>query len=121
MYLAFSGPQYIRHGLHEPLRALARRICSLNEVVHLPPWMNEWMVHEARRSAVDAAVILVPRSNRLSVSGTRITKLSLEAAGVPALEIDADMVDAQGFQRSALVDTVSEFLVTRVEAKRRKA
>jgi len=121
MYLAFSGPQYIRHGLGDPLRALASRVCSLNEVLHLPPWMNEWMVHEARRSEVDAAVILVPRSNRLSVSGTRITKLALEAAGVPALEIDADMVDAAGFTQSALVDTVSEFLVSRVEAKRRSA
>lgn len=118
MYLAFSGPQYIRYGLENPLRTLASRICSLNEVLHLPPWMNEWMVHEARRSAVDAAVILVPGSNRLSVSGTRITKLSLEAAGVPALEIDADMVDAQNFQHGALVDRVSEFLVERVEKRR---
>ena len=117
MYLAFSGPQYIRELQGEPLRALASRICSLNEVLHLPPWMNEWMVHEARRSAVDAAVILVPGSSRLSVSGTRITKLSLEAAGIPALEIDADMVDAQGFEHGGLVERVSEFLRTRVEAK----
>lgn len=117
MYLAFSGPQYIRHGLTDPLRALASRICSLNEVLHLPPWMNEWMVSEAQRSAVDAAVILVPGSSRLSVSGTRITKLSLEAAGIPALEIDADMVDAQNFEHGSLVDRVSEFLRTRVENK----
>ncbi|HKU44706.1 MAG TPA: 2-hydroxyacyl-CoA dehydratase family protein [Polyangiales bacterium] len=117
MYLAFSGPQYIRHGLSDPLRTLASRICSLNEVLHLPPWMNEWMVHEARRSGVDAAVILVPSSNRLSISGTRITKLSLEAAGIPALEIDADMVDAKGFRHGEMVDYVSEFLRTRVEGK----
>ncbi len=119
MYLAFSGPQYIRYGLADPLRTLASRICSLNEVLHLPPWMNEWMVHEARSSGVDAAVILVPSSNRLSVSGTRITQLALEAAGVPALAIDADMVDAENFDHTSMVDRVSEFLVERVESKRR--
>jgi hypothetical protein len=117
MYLAFSGPQYIRDLQGDPLRALASRICSLNEVLHLPPWMNEWMVHEARRSGVDAALILVPGSSRLSVSGTRITRLSLEAAGIPALEIDADMVDAQNFEHGSLVERVSEFLRTRVERK----
>jgi benzoyl-CoA reductase subunit B len=115
MYLAFSGPQYIRHGLADPLRALASRICSMNEVLHLPPWMNEWMVHEARRSGVHAAVILVPGSQRLSVSGTRITKLALEAAGVPTLEIDADMVDAQGWDHARMVEHVSQFLRERVE------
>jgi hypothetical protein len=115
MYLAFSGPQYIRYGLQDPLRTLASRICSLNEVLHLPPWMNEWMVSEAKRSGVHAAVILVPGSNRLSVSGTRITKLSLEAAGVPTLEIDADMVDAQGWDHGRMVEHVSEFLSSRVE------
>jgi benzoyl-CoA reductase subunit B len=115
MYLAFSGPQYIRYGLEDPLRALASRICSMNEVLHLPPWMNEWMVHEARRSGVHAAVILVPGSQRLSVSGTRITKLALEAAGVPTLEIDADMVDAQAWDHARMVEHVSEFLRERVE------
>jgi benzoyl-CoA reductase subunit B len=117
MYLAFSGPQYVRFGLQDPLRALASRTCSMNEVLHLPPWMNEWMVHEARRCAIDAAVILVPGSNRQAISGTRITRLSLEAAGIPALEIDADMVDAQGFRHGDMVDRVSEFLRTRVERK----
>jgi hypothetical protein len=60
----------------------------------------------------------VPSSNRLSVSGTRLTKLSLEAAGVPTLEIDADMVDAKNFEHGSMVDRVSEFLRTRVESKR---
>jgi hypothetical protein len=119
MYLAFSGPQYIRYGLEDPLRALASRVCSMNEVLHLPPWMNEWMVSEARRCDVDAAVILAPHSSRFSVSGTRITKLSLEAAGVPAIELDADMVGAAGFEHESVVERVSEFLETRVHATRR--
>lgn len=118
MYLAFSGPQYIRRDFGDPLRTLASRICSLNEVLHLPPWMNEWMVSESRRCDIDAAVILVPGSQRLSVSGTRITKLSLEAAGVPTLEIDADMVDAEGWDHERMVEHVSEFLRERVEPRR---
>ena len=110
MYMPFAGPQYIRHGLEQPLRALASRICSMNEVLHLPPWMNGWMVSEARRCGIDAAVILVPGSNRLSVSGTRLTRLALERAGVPALEISADMVDAEGWSHEKMVTHVSDFL-----------
>ena len=34
-----------------PMEALASRICSMNEVLHLPPWMNGWMVSEAKRCA----------------------------------------------------------------------
>jgi hypothetical protein len=114
MYLPFSGPQYIRNDLRDPLRALASRICGMNEVLHLPPWMNEWMASEARRAGIDAAVMLVPSTNRLSVSGTKITKHTLEAAGVPTLEISADMVDAKGWSHDAMVAHVSEFLKTRV-------
>ena len=118
MYLALSGPQYIRHGLDAPLHALASRICSLNEVLHLPPWMNAWMVSEAERSGIDAAVFLVPSSNRMAVSGTKITALALEAAGVPTLAIDADMVDGQGWDRTRMVEHVAAFLEARVLAAR---
>ncbi len=68
MYLPFAGAQYIRELHGRPLEALASRICSMNEVLHLPPWMNEWMVSEAQRCGIDAAVMLVPPDNRLSQS-----------------------------------------------------
>ena len=67
----------------------------MNEVLHLPPWMNGWMVSEAERCGIDAAVMLVPPDNRLSQSGTQLTQHALEAAGVPVLRISADMVDAK--------------------------
>ena len=73
MYMPFAGPQYIRAIKGRPFEALASRICSMNEVLHLPPWMNGWMVHEARRCGIDAAVMLVPPDNRLSQSGTKLT------------------------------------------------
>ena len=110
MYMPFSGPQYIRALKGRPLEALASRICSMNEVLHLPPWMNEWMVSEAERFGIDAAVVLLPPENRLSQSGTRLTAESLRRAGVPVLMIDADMVDARNWNHDHMVGLVDEFL-----------
>jgi hypothetical protein len=110
MYTPFAGPQYIRALKGQPMRALASRICSMNEVLHLPPWMNGWMVSEAARCGIDAAVMLVPPGNRLSQSGTQLTALALEKAGVPTLTLMADMVDAKDWSREDTVELVSEFL-----------
>jgi hypothetical protein len=110
MYLPFAGPQYIRELQGRPMDALASRICSINEVLHLPPWMNGWMVSEAQRSGIDAAVIRLPPDNRMSQSGTKLTALSLEAAGVPVLTIDADMVDAGNWDHESMVGLVADFL-----------
>lgn len=110
MYLPFAGAQYIRELQGRPLEALASRICSMNEVLHLPPWMSEWMVSEAQRSGIDAAVLLMPRDNRLSQSGTLLTSAALRAAGVPVLMLDADMVNAAQWDRAAAVEQVAQFL-----------
>jgi benzoyl-CoA reductase/2-hydroxyglutaryl-CoA dehydratase subunit BcrC/BadD/HgdB len=118
MYLPFAHAKYPRYGLGDPLRALASRVCGMNEVLHLPPWMNEWMVSEAKACGIDACVILQPETNRLSVSGTKITRNALEAAGVPVFEIAADMVDASKWSHEDMVGAVSRFLVERVEAKK---
>lgn len=110
MYMPFAGPQYIRAIKERPMDALASRICSMNEVLHLPPWMNGWMVSEADRCGIDAALVLVPPDNRLSQSGTNLTRLSLEAAGVPVLALDADMVDAKSWDHDRMVESVASFL-----------
>ena len=110
MYLPFAGPQYIRETHGRTMDALASRICSINEVLHLPPWMNGWMVSEAERCGIDAAVMLLPPDNRLSQSGTKLTALALEDAGVPVLMIDADMVDAKIWDHERMVGVVAEFL-----------
>jgi benzoyl-CoA reductase subunit B len=115
MYLPFAGAQYIRELKGRPLEALASRICSMNEVLHLPPWMNEWMVSEARRSGIDAAVLLSPKDNRLSQSGTQLTAAALREAGVPVLMLDADMVNATQWNREAAVDQVAGFLAAEVK------
>jgi benzoyl-CoA reductase subunit B len=109
MYMPFAGPQYIREIKGRPMDALASRICSMNEVLHLPPWMNSWM--KARPSAAASMpVVLLPPDNRLSQSGTKLTALSLEQAGVPVLMIDADMVDAKNWDHAKMVGLVSDFL-----------
>ena len=110
MYLPFAGAQYIRELKGKPLEALASRICSMNEVLHLPPWMPEWLVSEARRCAVDAAIVLVPPENRLSQSGILIARHALEAAGVPTMLLSADMVDSRGWDRVAALARVEGFL-----------
>jgi benzoyl-CoA reductase subunit B len=110
MYMPFAGPQYIRKLGGKPLHELASRICSMNEVLHLPPWMNGWMVSEAQRCGIDAALILVPPDSRLSQSGTLLTRLSLEQAGVPTLALNADMVDSKGWSHIEMVNHVAEFL-----------
>ena len=110
MYMPFAGPQYIRDIKGRPMEALASRICSMNEVLHLPPWMNGWMVSEAERCGLDAAVMLVPPGNRLSQSGTNLTKLALEEAGVPVLAFDADMVNASDWNRETMVGKIEAFL-----------
>jgi hypothetical protein len=113
MYLPFTGPQYVRDIQGAPMDALASRICSMNEVLHLPPWMNGWMVSEAERCGIDAAMVLLPPDNRLSQSGTKLTAASLEAAGVPVLTLDADMVDAKNWDHDRMVERVADFLAAK--------
>ena len=82
----------------------------MNEVLHLPPWMNGWMVSEAHRFGIDAAVMLTPPDNRLSQSGTKLTAEALREAGVPVLTLQADMVDDAKWSHEAMVGLVESFL-----------
>lgn len=113
MYMPFAGPAYIRDLQGSPLEALASRVASMNETLHLPPWMNGWMVSEAKRCGIDACIILLPPDNRLSQSGNKLTALALEEAGVPVLMIDADMVDAKIWDHDKMVAMVAGFLAQR--------
>jgi hypothetical protein len=54
--------------------------------------------------------VLVPPDNRLSQSGTLLAREALQAAGVPTLLLDADMVDARHWDRDAAVGLVEAFL-----------
>lgn len=110
MYMPFAKPQYMRNVKGQPLHALASRICSMNEVLHLPPWMGAWMVSEAKRCAIDAAVILMPPGSRISQSGIKLTAQSLDRAGIPALTVEVDMVASSGWNREEFVERIASFL-----------
>jgi len=110
MYLAFGPDGYIRYGLDDPLRALASRTVSFNEQLHNPPWANEWIVDQARKHRIDAALVLEPLGTRPSATGNLFIERALEAAGVPVLPIVADMVDARGWNGVEMRQKVGQFL-----------
>jgi benzoyl-CoA reductase subunit B len=118
MYLAFGPDGYIRYGLDDPLAALASRTVSLNEQLHNPPWASEWIVDQARRHRVDAALVLTPgASMRPAAAGKRFVERALERAGVPVLTIDADVVDARRWDGGRMRDEVGRFIDSRVPGK----
>lgn len=114
MYLAFGPDGYIRYGLADgidaPLRALASRTVSFNEQLHNPPWANEWILDQARRHRIDAALVLEPLGTRPSATGNRFIERALESAGIPVLPIVADMVDSRGWDGAAMRQKVGQFL-----------
>ena len=87
----------------------------MNEVLHLPPWMNEWMVSEAKRCGIDAAVHADAARQPPVAVRHAADRDALRAAGVPVLMLDADMVDATDWNRESAVDQVAAFLRTEVK------
>jgi benzoyl-CoA reductase subunit B len=98
----------------DPLRALAARHISMNEQLHLPGWMSEWIIDQAREYQCDAAVMLVPIGDRMSAFGTKLCAMSLEQAGIPTLTLTASMVDARLWDNDAMIAKVETFLEDRV-------
>jgi benzoyl-CoA reductase subunit B len=117
MYLAFGPDGYIRYGLDDPLAALASRIASMNEYLHNPPWSNEWIVHEALRHRIDAALVLRPTGMRPAATGRRFVERALERVGIPVLPIEADVVDARHWNRERARRDVAAFLDRRVPTR----
>ena len=93
MYLPFAADGYIRELNGDPMRALAARISAMNEQLHQPPWVNEWLVHQAKKFRIDVALMLIPEHDRFSGYGSLFAKRALEAAGVRVIEVWSDMVD----------------------------
>jgi hypothetical protein len=117
MYLAFGPDGYIRYGLDDPLAALASRSLHLNEQLHNPPWANEWIVDQARRHRIDGAVILAPGGMRPAATGKRFVARALERAGIPALIVDGDQVDARKWDRDHMRRVVGRFIDDRLRVK----
>jgi hypothetical protein len=117
MYSNFLSDGYRRYFQDEPghaLRALASRHISMNEQLHVPPWMADWIVEQARAYGADGAVMLVPTHDRMGSMGSRLTRVALERAGIPVVELHANMVDARLWDNDAMTRTVEEFIEQRL-------
>ena len=116
MYLPFGPDWYIRYMRPEddPLRALASRVVTMNEVLHNPPYAPAWVVREAQNNRIDGAVVLMPKGCRPAASGTLFITQALEAAGIPALLIEADMVDARSWNNDAVHADMVRFIEGRL-------
>ncbi|QDC10244.1 2-hydroxyacyl-CoA dehydratase [Oceanicola sp. D3] len=110
MYLPFAADGYIRASHGNPLRALAARVSAMNEQLHQPPWVNAWMVREAKRARIDVALMLIPEHDRFSGYGSLFAKKALEEAGVKVVEIWSDMVDPRKWSRPEVEARVAEAL-----------
>ncbi len=110
MYTNFFSDGYRKYFSGDPLRALAARHISMNEQLHLPPWMADWIVQQARDFGAHGAVMLVPEADRMSAYGTRFAKLALEKAGIPVLELHASIVDARLWDNAKMTRQVASFI-----------
>ena len=111
MYLAIAADGYLRYG-GPPLRALSARFAAFSDLIGMPGWADPWYVKEARSHRVDGVVHLVTPESRSSYFVTQ----ALEEAGIPVLEIDANNADARDWDEAAFVQSLSQFIETRVRA-----
>jgi benzoyl-CoA reductase/2-hydroxyglutaryl-CoA dehydratase subunit BcrC/BadD/HgdB len=110
MYLAFGPDGYIRYGLDDPLRALASRTLNMNEQLHNPPWVNEWMVEQAKTHRIDAVLMLKPLSCKPAITGHLFIEHALKCAGIPVYTVEADMVDSSRWDGAKVREDVKQFL-----------
>ncbi|RAY15869.1 2-hydroxyacyl-CoA dehydratase [Actinomadura craniellae] len=109
MYLAVAADGYLRYG-GDPLRALAARFAAFGDQLYTPPWSAEWYVKEARLHGVDGVVHLVSDDPR----GSYFTTRALETAGIPVIEIEADNVDARGYDPDSVATSIGTWLTETV-------
>lgn len=110
MYLPFAADGYIRAINDQPLRSLAARVSAMNEQLHQPPWVNEWVVEQARKYRIDVALMLIPQHDRFSGYGSLFARKALENQGIKVIEVWSDMVDARSWDRDAMLKKVGEKL-----------
>lgn len=114
MYSNVFSDAYRKYFDDDPLRALAARHISMNEQLHLPGWMSEWIIQQAKDYRADAAIMLVPVGDRMASFGTKLCQMALEQAGIPTLSLTASMVDSRLWDNNAMIDKVGSFLEERV-------
>jgi benzoyl-CoA reductase subunit B len=117
MYTNFFSDGYRKYFSDDPLRALAARHVTMNELLHAPPWMADWIIHQARAFGAHGAVMLVPIGDRLAAYGSKFASLALERAGIPVLQLSASAVDARLWDNDKMTRLVEEFIEQRILKK----
>jgi benzoyl-CoA reductase/2-hydroxyglutaryl-CoA dehydratase subunit BcrC/BadD/HgdB len=118
IYLALAADAYARYG-GEPLRALASRFVSMEDMLHMPPWNTEWYLKEAQSHKVRGVVHMVSTSCTQAVQGSYFIRKTFEDAGIPVLELRADTVDARVWDDERMTGDVESFLETRLGVRPR--
>lgn len=104
--------QLIRYNLRDPLKALASRYVGYTEVGLLPPYWCQWVVHNAKKYNIDAAVYQVADSCRMLSGPMRLTVKALEDIGIPTFEMRSDYVDERDWDDTRMKSQLSAFIET---------
>lgn len=104
--------QLHRYKLDDPLKALASRYVGYTETGLLPPYWCQWVVHNAKKYNIDAAVYQVADSCRMLSGPMRLTVKALEDMGIPTFEMRSDYVDERDWDDARMKSQLSAFIET---------
>jgi hypothetical protein len=107
-YLSIASDGYVRHGLRDPVRALASRYTILARQMHIPPMGGAWAAWEARRHRICGALQL-DRGR-----GAKFIGRALEEDGVAVLDLPVDPVDGNKWDDNEVRKRVVDFIETRI-------
>ena len=108
IYLSIAADGYTRKILNnDPLRALASRH------VFLGLGDDTWLVKEAKLHGVNGAIQMVGKNCKAYMRAP-LTQMAFERAGIPALSIPCDNVDARQWDEEKIRSLVSIFIEERL-------
>lgn len=106
MYLGIAADGYYRENHGNPMRALAARHGPHRDFLSSPPWNADWIAKEGRAHRVEGAVHFVTDVDR----GNPFIRRTLEAEGIPVLEIRGDAVDPSSTGKTSMDVQLLEFI-----------
>ncbi|MBP5167208.1 MAG: 2-hydroxyacyl-CoA dehydratase, partial [Oscillospiraceae bacterium] len=123
MYLAMASDTHPRKIIgDDPVRALAAYE-SMN-ILHTPPWNNNWYLHEAITNHIDGVVYLVPENCMNNGDFAYFISKRLEDGGFPVCVLRADPADDKKWDQEAMTAAVEDLILNRIlpmKVKEKKA
>lgn len=119
MYLGLAADGYLRYNVEDnPMRSLASRFSFLEDILHVPPFNNQWFVKEAINNQIDGVVFLVPENCMNNGDFSYNIIRSLEEAGFPVCVLRADPADAKKWSQENMVAAVEDLIENRILPKK---